>query len=180
MKIKTLAVQAVAALALCGLFAPSASADQSELGPYAYAWCGPKPPSFMAWFEEDHSASEWEEKQVTWHNVEMYKYCAVIVAALTEPEEVELGWRVRECVATYVDQPWDNESFYGPTGEPWTEAEIDAIEQCADPNAARMLRQDRRAKHRKHSKGRKRHSKEKKRHRPPSIGGTPVAIASGI
>lgn len=192
MKIKTLAVQAVAALALCGLFASSASADQSALetpNGYTYAFCGPKPPDVLAWFEEHEesqpSLSEWAEYSSLqrealmkkWEEHEaavralMPKYCAFIVANLTEPEEVTLGRTVEACVAENVAQPWDNENPSGPTGEPWTEAEIDAIEQCAAPNGtgATVSRSDRGAKHKKHSKSKKHHSAKKRQHRSASI-----------
>jgi hypothetical protein len=176
MKIRTLAVQAAAVLALCGLFAASASADQSDLETprgYAYAFCGPAPSTVAAWYDESHSLSEWEEHEA-WEHVERHKWCAVIVAELTEPEEVTLGKVVRTCVAKNVAQPWNNEDYWGPTGEPWTEAQINAIEQCVEANGfgASSSHQDRGAKHKKHkkhSKGKHRRSNKRKQHRrPPS------------
>ena len=152
MKIKTLAVQGVAALAFCGLFAPNAGAHQPEPKPYAYAFCGPKEPAVQAWYEEANIPTAYEERDAAWR-VDKYKYCAVVVAKLTESAEVTLGNVVKACVAEYIDQPWDIDgpSHVPLAGRPWTEGEINAVEKCVGANAtATSSSRKARAKHRKH------------------------------
>jgi hypothetical protein len=81
MKIRMLGVAALAALAVSGLFAPTASAERMQ----EFAACGPFPPEEEAYLK-DPSRTMQEIKEAWEINKE--RYCATAVVPLAEADDI--------------------------------------------------------------------------------------------
>lgn len=150
MKIKALAVQAVAALALCGLFAPGASAEETK----EMTICGPMDPAVNSWYA-DHDRTE-QEIAEAW-KVDKFRYCAVAsIPASSWSEATQAGY---DCVAKSVDlrdKTVNDSAHGGEVIEPWDRVEIERIERCIVASTEGVLLKGpgkrRGAKNKKHSK----------------------------